>query len=93
MGAGRALGKGLYELGFWLRAVGSFGRYYNDGSLLTRDYIPTTFDGEDTFLAALAGYQFSKGALKASCSQASRPRTSTFRHTIPTTRCKEAKSG
>ena len=58
MGAGRALGKGLYELGFWLRAVGSFGRYYNDGSLLPGDYVPTTFDGEDTFLAALAGYQF-----------------------------------
>ena len=94
MGAGRALGKGLYELGFWLRAVGSFGRYHKNGSLLTGgDYIPTTFDGEDTFLAALAGYQFRKGALKASCSQASRPRTSTFRHTIPTTRCKEAKSG
>ena len=27
------------------------------------DYIPTTFDGEDAFLAALAGYQFRKGAL------------------------------
>ena len=56
VGAGTALGKGLYEPGFRLRAVGSFGRYHYDGTLLTGgDYVPTTFDGEDTFLAALAG--------------------------------------
>ncbi len=66
VGAGTALGKGLYEPGFRLRAVGSFGRYHYDGALLTGgDYVPTTFDGEDTFVAALAGYQFRKGAFIA----------------------------
>jgi len=66
VGAGTALGKGLYEPGFRLRAVGSFGRYHYDGTLLTGgDYVPTTFDGEDTFLAALAGYQFRQGAFIA----------------------------
>lgn len=62
VGAGTALGKGLYEPGFMLRAVGSFGRCHYDGTLLTDGaYVPTTFDGEDAFLAALAGYQFRKG--------------------------------
>jgi hypothetical protein len=62
VGAGTALGKGLYEPGFRLRAVGSFGRYHYDGTLLTDGaYVPTTFDGEDAFLAALAGYQFHTG--------------------------------
>jgi hypothetical protein len=52
VGAGTALGKGLYEPGFRLRAVGSFGRYHYDGTLLTDGaYVPTTFDGEDAFLA------------------------------------------
>jgi cellulose biosynthesis protein BcsS len=62
VGAGTALGKGLYQPGFRLRAVGSFGRYHYDGTLLTDGtYVPTTFDGEDAFLAALVGYQFRKG--------------------------------
>lgn len=62
VGAGTALGKGLYEPGFRLRAVGSFGRYHYDGTLLTDGaYVPTTFHGEDAFLAALAGYQFRRG--------------------------------
>ena len=62
VGGGTALGKGLYEPGFRLRAVASFGRYHYDGTLFTDgDYVPTTFDGEDAFLAALAGYQFRKG--------------------------------
>jgi hypothetical protein len=62
VGAGTALGKGLYETGFRLRAVGSFGRYHYDGTLLSDGiYVPTTFDGEDAFLAALAGYQFRTG--------------------------------
>ncbi len=66
VGAGTALGKGLYEPGFRLRAVGSFGRYHYDGTLLTDGaYVPTTFDGEDAFLAALAGYQFRKGSFIA----------------------------
>jgi hypothetical protein len=51
VGAGTALGKGLYEPGFMLRAVGSFGRCHYDGTLLTDGaYVPTTFDGEDAFL-------------------------------------------
>ena len=62
VGGGTALGKGLYEPGFRLRAVASFGRYHYDGTLLTDGvYVPTTFDGQDAFLAALAGYQFRKG--------------------------------
>jgi hypothetical protein len=64
VGGTTALCKGLYEPGFRLRAVGSFGRYHYDGTLLTDGaYVPTTFDGQDAFLAALAGYQFRKGAL------------------------------
>ncbi len=40
VGAGTALGKGLYEPGVRLRAVGSFGRYHYDGTLLTDgDYV------------------------------------------------------
>jgi Cellulose biosynthesis protein BcsS len=65
VGAGYALGKsGLYEPGYRLRAVGAYGRYHYDGALLTDDgYVPTTFDGEDAYLAALAGYQFRTGRL------------------------------
>src|SRR6185312_2414631 len=65
VGAGYALGKaGLYEPGFRLRAVGAYGRYHYDGALLTNHgYVPTTFDGEDAFLSALAGYQFRTGRL------------------------------
>jgi Cellulose biosynthesis protein BcsS len=64
VGAGYALGKWLYEPGFRLRAVGAYGRYHCDGALLTDDgYVPTTFDGEDAYLAALAGYQLRTGRL------------------------------
>jgi len=65
VGAGYAFGKaGLYERGFRLRAVGAFGRYHYDGTLLTEGvYVPTTFDGEDAFLSALIGYQFRPGRL------------------------------
>ena len=50
-----------------LSCVGSFGRYYNDGSLLTGgDYIPTTFDGEDAFRRLRQpSYQFRKGLSSA----------------------------
>jgi hypothetical protein len=62
VGGGTALGKGLYAPGFRLRAVGSYGRYHYDGTLLTDGlYVPTTFDGQDTFIAALGGYQFRTG--------------------------------
>ena len=94
VGGGSALGKGLYEPGFRLRAVASFGRYHYDGTLPDGgDYVPTTFDGEDAFLSALVGYQFRKGAVSSpSCSPASRPRTSISPRTIPTIRCRAASS-
>jgi cellulose biosynthesis protein BcsS len=65
VGAGYALGKaGLYESGFRLRAVGAYGRYHYDGTLLDNGVdVPTTFDGEDAFLSALVGYQFRTGPL------------------------------
>jgi Cellulose biosynthesis protein BcsS len=62
VGGGYAFGKGLYEPGFRLRAVGSFGGYHYDGALLSGGtYVPTRFDGEAFFGAALAGYQFRPG--------------------------------
>jgi hypothetical protein len=65
VGAGYAPAKaGLYEPGFRLRAVGAYGRYHYDGALLTDGiYVPTTFDGEDGFISALAGYQHRTGRL------------------------------
>src|SRR5581483_11026263 len=66
VGGGTSLGKGLYESGFRLRAVGSYGPYRYSGTLLTDGiYVPTTFDGEDAFIAALAGYQFRNGSFIA----------------------------
>ncbi|HZP10306.1 cellulose biosynthesis protein BcsS [Methyloceanibacter sp.] len=66
VGGGTALGKGLYEPGFRLRAVGSYGPYHYDGTLLVDGvYMPITFDGQDAFIAALAGYQFRTGNLIA----------------------------
>jgi hypothetical protein len=94
VGAGRALGKGLYEPGFMLRAVGSFGRCHYDGTLLTDGaYVPTTFDGEDAFLAALAGYQFRKGNFIAKLFAGIQAEISTSRRTILTMRCREVRSG
>ncbi|MGV1014670.1 MAG: cellulose biosynthesis protein BcsS [Methyloceanibacter sp.] len=62
VGGGYAFGKGLYEQGLRLRAVGSFGRYHYDGTLLSNGvHVPETFDGEASFLAVLAGYQFTPG--------------------------------
>ena len=59
VGAGYAFGKaGLYERGWRLRAVGAYGRYDYEGTLLDDGVdMPTTFDGQDAFLAALVGYQ------------------------------------
>jgi hypothetical protein len=64
VGGGYAFGKaGLYEPGFRLRAVGAYGRYRYDGTLLVDGaLIPTTFDGQAAYLAALAGYQFRPGS-------------------------------
>ena len=53
VGAGYAFGKGLYESGWRLRAVGAFGLYHYDGV-----QVPTNFDGDDLYAAALIGYQF-----------------------------------
>jgi len=59
VGAGYAFGKGLYESGWRLRAVGAFGLYHYDGSLPSRGVqVPTNFDGDDPYAAALIGYQF-----------------------------------
>jgi hypothetical protein len=65
VGGGSALSKaGLYEQGFRLRAVGAYGRYHYDGALpVDGVYVPTTFEGQDAYLAALIGYQFRPGRL------------------------------
>jgi hypothetical protein len=63
VGGGFAFGKaGLYEPGFRLRAVGAYGRYRYDGTLLVdgKD-LPIEFEGQVAFLAALVGYQFQPG--------------------------------
>ena len=62
VGGGYAFGKGLYDAGFRLRAVGAYGRYNYDGALFDgSDYVATTFDGQVGFAAALIGYQFRPG--------------------------------
>lgn len=61
VGAGYAFGKGLYESGWRLRGIGSFGRYNYDGTLAAG--VNTNFDGEDTFGAALIGYQWRENHL------------------------------
>lgn len=63
VGGGYALGKaGLHEPGFRLRAVGAYGRYHYDGTLFAGGVtLPITFEGQDAYLAALAGYQFHAG--------------------------------
>ena len=65
VGGGFAFGKaGLDEEGWRLRAVGAYGRYHYDGSLLIDGaYLPTTFEGQNGFAAALVGYQLRPGRL------------------------------
>ena len=65
VGGGYALGKaGLYEEGWRVRAVGAYGRYHYYGSLLVDGaYLPTTFEGQSGFAAALVGYQLRPGRL------------------------------
>lgn len=65
VGGGYAFGKaGLYEPGFRLRALGAYGRYDYDGTLLVDGAnLPQIFDGEAAYLAALVGYQFRPGRL------------------------------
>lgn len=59
VGGGYAFGKGLYAPGWRLRAVGAYGRYHYDGTLFDGvDYVPTRFDGQVGYGAALIGYQF-----------------------------------
>ena len=63
-GAGYAFGKGLYHSGWWARVVGSLGLYHYDGSLpVGGAELPTRFDGDYSFVAALIGYQFRAGRL------------------------------
>ena len=62
VGGGYAFGKGFHQESMRLRAVGSLGRYHYDGSLESGGvWVPTRFDGEASFLAALAGYEFHFG--------------------------------
>jgi hypothetical protein len=65
VGGGYALGKaGLSQEGWRLRAVGAYGRYHYDGSLpVDGAYVPTTFEGQNSFAAALLGYQLQPGRL------------------------------
>ena len=63
-GTGYAFGKGLYDSGWRARAVGSLGLYHYDGSLpVGGAELPTRFDGDYSFIAALIGYQFRAGRL------------------------------
>ena len=63
VGGGYAFGEGLYAPGWRLRAVGVYGHYNYDGGLFDgADFAATRFDGQVTFAAALAGYQFRPGA-------------------------------
>ncbi len=64
VGAGYAFGKGLYESGWRVRAVGSLGSYDYQGTLFGHGSdLATTFDGRSTYGAALIGYQWRKDAL------------------------------
>src|SRR4249920_1280649 len=64
LGAGYAFGKGLYQPGWRLRAVGALGRYDYRGTLFGSGAdLSTTFDGEASYGAALLGYQFRTQAL------------------------------
>jgi Cellulose biosynthesis protein BcsS len=64
LGGGYAFGKGLYEQGWRIRAVGSIGRYDYQGTLFGSGAdLATTFDGEGSYGAALLGYQFRKQSL------------------------------
>ena len=64
LGGGYALGKGLYEPGWRVRAVAAFGRYDYRGAPFDRGAdLATTFDGEASYGAALLGYQFRAQAL------------------------------
>jgi hypothetical protein len=64
VGAGYAFGKGLYESGWRVRAVGSLGAYDYQGTLFGGGSdLATTFDGRSTFGAAMLGYQLRANAL------------------------------
>jgi hypothetical protein len=59
LGAGYAFGKGVYEPGWRVRAIGSLGRYDYRGTLFGAGAdLGTTFDGDASYGAALLGYQF-----------------------------------
>lgn len=63
VGAGYAFGKAGYAApGFRLRAVGVYGRYDYEGALqVDGAFLPTTFNGQNAFAAALLGYEFRPG--------------------------------
>ena len=59
LGAGYAFGKGPYEPGWRVRAIGALGRCDYRGTLFDAGAdLGTTFDGEASYGAALLGYQF-----------------------------------
>ncbi|MEG6508683.1 cellulose biosynthesis protein BcsS [Methyloligella sp. 2.7D] len=62
LGAGTAFGSSLWQPGFRGRIVGAYGGYNYDGTLAApggRQSV--TFDGNNTYGAALLGYQFQPG--------------------------------
>jgi hypothetical protein len=64
LGGGYAFGKGLYESGWRLRAVGSLGSYDYRGTLFDGgEDLATTFDGQASYGAAMIGYQFRRQSL------------------------------
>jgi hypothetical protein len=63
LGGGYAFGKGLYDPGWRVRAVASYGRYHYDRTLrIGADDVAIEFHGEEFFGSALVGYQFHPGA-------------------------------
>jgi hypothetical protein len=98
VGGGYAFGKaGLYELGFRLRAAGANGRYHAAITMTARfswtaTTLPTNFEGQAAYLAALVGYQYQPGRGSSNSSPASKPKTSISSRTTRTTRCRAVRS-
>jgi hypothetical protein len=93
VGFGYAFGRGLYESGWRLRAVGSLGRYDYDG-LLPDDGTPRsiTFDGESISALRYSDTSCIPAPSSSKSSPVSRQKTKTFVRTILETRCKEVNS-
>ncbi len=95
VGGGYAFGKaGLYDEGWRVRAVGAYGRYHYDGALAVDGvYLPTLFEGQNGFAAALVGYELRpRRSHPQAVMPASRPRISISSRTTRTIRCRAAHS-